>query len=402
MMRINQNVDLAPTLTGWETAAANAFDVTVFTANWTAGVSLDSGHTFTSINPNDAAKTVGDTFCCDQSVTYVPRINTFVWAILSNEGPIILAVASPEQIRDSKGLAWTLYHLTPRTFHFEKDDFDYPDVSFGDDYLYITFNSDQQGGAIIVRYPLQQIGDRQTLIGQFVHLTDVSYISPAQLTGDHGWFGVMKDTSTLRVYGWAQTPSARVTHFDVPIPTVPTEDWSSITPDGDDWLPPTSKIDWSVTGAARAGQELWLAWSGARRVAGQRENAFPHPHIGLAVISLQGSHLIRVRHLWSRDHAYAWPSLAATPGQEVGISYAYGGNGKFPQHGVGTLRRQWDFQLTTSGRSTGSGGHFVRVRMGFPNVDEFVAGGYVALKDAKHPEDLSKVVNHPHYVLFSD
>jgi hypothetical protein len=66
------------------------------------------------------------------------------------------------------------------------------------------------------------------------------------------------------------------------------EDWSSLTPDEEDWLPPSSKIDTAVTGVARAGPELWLAWSGARKISGRDQNAFPHPHIGIAVISLQG------------------------------------------------------------------------------------------------------------------
>jgi hypothetical protein len=55
---------------------------------------------------------------------------------------------------------------------------------------------------------------------------------------------------------WKELPSAPVTWFDVDIATIPSEDWSSFTPDGDDWLPPTSKIGTEVTGAARSRQEL--------------------------------------------------------------------------------------------------------------------------------------------------
>lgn len=400
-MIIAQNVDLAPTLRGWETAAANAFNIAFFTANWTAGASFDFGHTFTRVSPYDLVKAAGNTFCCDQSITYIPRINTFVWVRLSVEGPIVMAVASPGQIRDSKGRSWTFYHLTPRTFNFENDEFDYPDCSFGDNFLYMTFNSQKQGGAIILRYPLQQIGERTTITGQFVHFTDASYIGPAQLTGDHGWFGTRLNSSTLRVYGWAETQSARITHFDVPVATVPSEDWSSLTPDEEDRLPPSSKIDTAVTGVARAGPELWLAWT----VRGRFPDAIrmlSHTRISvLRVISLQGRRLIAQKYLWSRDHAYAWPSLAANPALEVGISFAYGGGRtRFPQHGVDTVRRNWEFMLTTSGRTTGSGGHLVRIRTSFPNVDDFVAGGYIALKDPKRPGHPTKVVNHPHYVVF--
>jgi hypothetical protein len=71
----------------------------------------------------------------------------------------------------------------------------------------------------------------------------------------------------------------------------------------------------------------------------------------------------------------------------------------YPQHGVGTVRRTWDFQLTTAGKSTGSGGHYVRVGLSFPDIDNFVSGGYVALK-APTKKDPNRVIDHPHYVVF--
>jgi hypothetical protein len=398
-MILAKNTDLAPRIQGWETAAADAFDIAFFTANWTAAASIDGGKTFTRVSPDDLAGAAGDTFCCDQGVTYIPSINAFVWVLLTAEGPIVLAIASPDQIRDSKGLSWTFYHLTARTFHFESDEFDYPDICFGDNFLYLTFNSVKQGAAVLLRYPLQQLAARGTITGRFAHVTDASYICPAQLTGNAGWFGTLIDPSKLRVYKWPEAAAAPVSHFDLVLQTIPSEDWSSFTPDHDDWLPPTSKIGTAVTGAARAGQELWFAWSGGRKVSGQQQNTFPHPHIGLAIVNLQGQRLIGQKYVWNAEHAFAWPALAANPAQEVAISYAYGGGGLYPQHGVGTVRRTWDFQLTTSGKSTGSGGHYVRVGLSFPDIDNFVSGGYVALKEPTK-KDPNRVIDHPHYVVF--
>ena len=49
-----------------------------------------------------------------------------------------MAVASPEQIGDSKGRAWTIYQIPPSAFRRENEAFDYPDVTFGDNFVYLT------------------------------------------------------------------------------------------------------------------------------------------------------------------------------------------------------------------------------------------------------------------------
>jgi hypothetical protein len=59
-----------------------------------------------------------------------------------------------------------------------------------------------------------------------------------------------------------------------------------------------------------------------------------------------------------------------------------GGGTKYPHQAVGILRPRRDLVWTTSGKSVGSGGHFMRVRLSWPIVDDFVAGGYTALKDS--------------------
>jgi hypothetical protein len=110
MTDIVQNVQLTPQ--GLETSAANAFDVAMLTANYFAAFSTDAGATFTSISPYGMMSLAGNTFCCDQRVEYIPSIDTFVWVLLAVEGPIMLAVASREEIRSSGGRAWTYYHLT--------------------------------------------------------------------------------------------------------------------------------------------------------------------------------------------------------------------------------------------------------------------------------------------------
>jgi hypothetical protein len=119
-MKIIRNVDLfdLPPLKysfslgyGWETSAASGQDVVIYTANYMAAYSDDSGNTFTPISPYDmcrkAAGAVGvqqDDFCCDQVVIYSSKINNFIWVLQTNQGNYVLAFATPEEIKASKGL----------------------------------------------------------------------------------------------------------------------------------------------------------------------------------------------------------------------------------------------------------------------------------------------------------
>ena len=91
------------------------------------GFSTDGGNNFQDMSPQDFMKLEGETFCCDQRVEFVPNLGAFVWVMLSLDGPLILAVASPDDIRDSNGKSWTYYHLTPAMLGYERSStFDYP------------------------------------------------------------------------------------------------------------------------------------------------------------------------------------------------------------------------------------------------------------------------------------
>ena len=397
MAQIVQNIDLAPTHTGLETCAANAGDVAFYTGNWFAAYSTDGGNSFDAISPFDMMQFAGRNFCCDQRVEFIPSINTFAWVLLSVEGPLMLALASPGDIKNTDGRKWTYYDITPSAFRLESDTFDFPQISFGHDYLYLTVNTIGSGGAIVARFPLNQIGERATIFGQFIK-TDQWMVCPCHNTRDVGWFGTFKSDSEIRVFTWEEDPNAWVFWFDVDIATVPTIDFSSLTPDGDDWLPPTSKIQSNITGAARARNHLWLAWSAGRKYANEEASPITQPHIEYVIIDVPQKTLAAQRYIWNSQFGFAWPSLAANWDEDtkIALSFCYGGGNLYPQHGVGILGDP-PLLATTSGRSAGAGGHYNDVRMCFPNTSQFVAAGFVSAKDNSTPP---KIFNHPHYVIF--
>jgi hypothetical protein len=151
------------------------------TANWTAAYSTDGGVTFkpqldpTTIFPNDA---VG--YCCDQIVQYVPSIDRFIWLLQGNG--YRLASASPAQIIASGGTAWTYWNLTPSVFGPKGSGFDYPDLSVGNNSLYISWDapcSPNCTGFQVARIPLLQIQAAGTI--------GIDYTDPANSPSSIVW-----------------------------------------------------------------------------------------------------------------------------------------------------------------------------------------------------------------------
>lgn len=401
-MNFAQNTTLRPLVKiregdGWETSVAQAFKTIFYTGNYFAAYSADGGQTYGAVSPFQLAKSVGHRFCCDQVAHYMPAANTMVWVLLADDGPVLMCLASPDEVVNSKGKSWTVYDLAGPVFSRARNtEFDYPQISFGDGFLYLTFNIIGTADAIICRFAAGQLRERATLHFQYFVAVNNPYICPCQLSGDRGLFVVQNSTSQLRVFVWRENSNS-ISWHDVNIATIPTEDWVTLTPDGNDWLSPGSKIDTTVQGAARSRMQLWAAWTGARRVLDRRENSFPNPHIGVAVIDVPSMKLVQQRYLWNNEHAFAYPSLASNPNGEIAITFMWGGIQHYVQHGVGFLSGQTELWSTTNDKGLTGGGHYITARMAFPEIDRFIGAGFNTPKDTTKPAGME---NQPRYVLF--
>lgn len=400
-MNIVQNTALRPLIRlddgdGWETSVGQAFDTVFYTSNYFAAMSADGGHSYRRVSPFDLASSVGHAFCCDQVAHYVPAANMMVWILLAADGPVLMGLASPDEVVSSGGRAWTVYVLDGPVFGWRREALlDYPQVSFGDNFLYLTFNPDG-GGAVICRFAVSELRRRDTLHFQYYMAGGNWYVCPCEMSGDRGLFVVQNSTSQLRVFVWPENSNS-ISWHDINVPTIPTEDWIIRTPDGAEWLSPGSKIDTSVTGAARRRGELWAAWSGARRVADRQQGSFPHPHIGVAVINIQSMTLTQQRYLWNPEHAFAYPSLAGNPAGEIALTFMWGGDRHYIQHGVGFLTGTTELWSTTANDAITGGGHYITARMAFPETDRFIAAGY---NSPRHPTIPGSWQNDPRFVRF--
>ncbi len=365
---------------GGTTAGGN---VVFATANWDAAYATDGGFSFsgldpTTIFPNDV---VG--FCCDQVVQYVPSIDRFIWVLQGNG--YRLASASPAQVAATHGTAWTYWNLPPSVFG-NNGGFDYPQVSVGDTYLYISWDAglgctNCDWGHQVVRIPLKEIAANASIGLGF---TDPMYGRDAWGTGlsqDTGgviyWAG-QDDTSHLRVFSM---PEAGNTYSwnEVNVHSWSNNIVSSTTPDGVDWLtklmnfPGSAAIGSTVTNNGN-GNQVWFAWTAGT------DNNFSQNHIEMVEINTSNFSLVQQVQIWNPGFAFAYASLATNGcSGEVGLSLETGGGGNYENHAVGFWGDFVVYRTTNSSLGVSRFGDYNTIRQDPALFGEFAPSYFDAL-----------------------
>jgi hypothetical protein len=391
-----------------EPSGASAFrssgNVVFITANSSAVYSTNGGSSFTKLDPTTIFyNKVDGGFCCDQIVQYVPSIDRFVWLMqfrqkkLSNgtKGPNLqrIAVASPSAIVSNAKTAWTYWNLTSDgSFGFGTNWLDYPDMSVGNNYLYVS--CDEVGvGLLVIRIPLSQLAAGGTINFRYTHPTDSFGAYGGHLTqntGDTIFWASHMHTSALRIFSWPESTTV-YSWTDIGIGSYSNTGVSSKTPDGHDWLQKGSHFPGTaVIGATRSGRDLWLGWH-----AGTDSN-FPQPHIELVDLDLDNNFNLKQQvQIWNANESFAYPALhtnAATG--EIGISLEHGGSGLFENHAVGFWGDFLVYITTNSTNGVTRYGDYVTIRQN-PTAKLFDAFGYEIIK-------LTNTTSTPnvHYVIF--
>jgi hypothetical protein len=319
-----------------EPSGATGGGVVFVTANWTAAYSAD-GVNFTQLDPTTIFPNDAVGFCCDQIVQYVPSINRFIW-LLQGSGNRI-AVASPTDILNSGGTAWTYWNLTPDVFGQPGISFDYPDLSVGNNFLYMSWNagvgcSGCDWGHQVARTRLSDLAAGGSITIEFTDPKDGRMAWGAHLsqdTGDEIFWAGQNSNSSMRVFS-LQEGSGTYFWRDIGVSSWATSGISSTAPDGQDWL--TKLRDFpggAVIGATRFSNQVWFAWSAGT------DNNFQQPHIEMVTLDRSNNfNKSQQVQIWNNSYAFAYPALAtnACTG-EVGLSLEYGGNGNYENHVVG-------------------------------------------------------------------
>jgi hypothetical protein len=362
-----------------EPSGAVGGGVIFVTANFYAAYSTNGGASFTKLDPTTIFPNDNVGLCCDQIVQYVPSIDRFIWLLQGTDASAVnepngqrIASASPAQIISSHGTAWTYWDLTPGVFGEPVGTgFDYPDLSVGNNYLYMSWDVGWPGcpkgcnsGHEVARSPLSQIQAGGTIQIDFTKPSDSSSAWGAHLTQDTGneifWVGQQNNSSqSLLVFSLAEGSN---TYFwrTIGVSSWSTSGISSTTPDGQDFLNKLSGFPGSaVIGATRSGNHLWFAWSAGT------DNNFLQPHVEMAELDRGNNfHLLQQVQIWNNSYAFAYPALATNAcSGEVGLSLQYGGNKKFYEnHVVGFWGDFLVYITTDSSVGTNRFGDYVSIR----------------------------------------
>jgi hypothetical protein len=369
-----------------EPSGASGGGVVFVSANWFAAFSTDGGTSFTSLDPTTIFPNDAVGFCCDQIVQYVPQIDRFIWFLQGNG--YRLASASPADVLNSGGTAWTYWNLTPGVFG-SCGSFDYPDVSVGNNSLYMSWDAGGggcTGGFQVVRTSLTGIQAGGTITVEFTDPANGgvawgSHIS--QDTGDEIFWAGHNNNSQMRIFSLLEGSN---TYFwrDRGISSWANNAPTSTTPDGQDWLCKNFNGCTGngafprngVIGATRSGNAIWFAWSAGT------DNFFQQPHVEMVTLDRNNDFNVTQQvQIWNSNYAFAYPALATNAcTSEIGLSFEFGGGGNYENHVVGFWGDFVAYITTGSDVGTNRFGDYVSIRQA-PSTDSnpgnlFTAFGY--------------------------
>ena len=123
-------------------------------------------------------ETLGDGFCCDQVVTYVPQVDRLVLVLqydkdAGGQGVFRIAAASSQQVANDPTV-WTFWDFVAGDFGDAASDMDYPDLAYSESFLYVATDMMNANGRLVVRIPLNELAAGGTI--------NFQYTDPAQAT----------------------------------------------------------------------------------------------------------------------------------------------------------------------------------------------------------------------------
>jgi hypothetical protein len=382
MVTVVQNVALNAAATSGRTsvrceptAAANDRQL-MMTGNWFASTSVNGGANWTHLDPFTRFPASAGGFCCDQIVLYNPKHRIWIWLlqyIVSSNGDNIFRLAVCQEAQFGN---WYYWDYAPKNLNaaWNKVWFDYPDMAFTDENLFVTFNvflGNVWQRAVVFRFPLAAMAARTALNYRWWSTTDNGSIRLCRGAGPVMYMGSHNAVVTqLRVFQWPDT-AANISWTDVNVRAYTAGPYSAPGPDGNNWL---GRVDPRITGAWVGAGTIGFMWSA------NRDANHPFPYIRVVRINENTKRVIDEPDIWSRTSAWAYPAAAANAQGAVGISAFYGGGTSNPTHVVGVKTATgWDTQVSrasTNGPADQAWGDYVSGIAHHADGTNWVASGF--------------------------
>lgn len=354
-----------------EPSASINRDTMLVTGNWFAGLSRDGGQTFTSLAPATFFPVLDAGFCCDQRTEHLRARDLTVWyqqyaySYTTLRGSIRIAVArGRDRLRSGLPSDWVRYVFDPQQFGFPTTHwFDFPDVSYTDDFFYWTSNVFRRNSsntndntfiaAICVRMDLNdmQAGGTVTLSS---FRGDVGGngggFSYRLANGGNGapmfWADTI-NTTTIRIWRWQVGGS--VDFVDRSVASFNSATAIATAADGRQWM---GNATGRIRGAWGQADEIGFLWTSAAQ-AGR-----PNPYVRIARFTTPARNLIAEHDVWSTVNAIGFAAAEANSLGHVGIVLARGDGSSFP-HSAATIvdsYQPWGTAMSFTTMASGSAG----------------------------------------------
>jgi len=385
-------------------SGARGGDVVLMSGNLWMKLSIDGGKTFTDLDFTKlfAQDSVYGGWAGDQVIHYIPSIDCFVLYVQSFKGSgaqanrniVKIALASQADLKKFSGgqqAWWRQWDFTPDTFALGTSWMDFPDLTYGRDFLHVNTNVFVgKTGKLFYELPLADMvaGKGLSFLYAFIEDAKVLVGSPAQnVTSNEFCWAQHVDNSHMRIYSSVGgDPNYAWREREVlNWPRIDDGNVVAKAPDNADWI----SEDHRIIGATRRGTELWFAWTAGSGDGGHGGFSFPYAHVQVVRFDIGGDYnRVDQFTIWNADHAYCYPSLATNSDGEVGISLAWGGPTLYGSHAVGILG-DWVVwygeasDVTVLRKKIGSDGKVVKDAAGNPAVDTTRFGDYVHVRLAQ-------------------
>jgi hypothetical protein len=370
------------TSTVGEPSLANNGKHILYTGNWYAARSADSGTNWTEIDPFTFLPPTDGGFCCDQTVHYDQSRDITIWLLqyIKQGGANSLRIAVKSGALDSPA-GWKWWDLKPAQIDpaWANNWFDYNHAALSNNFLYVGTNvfesvGDQWTRSVVFRIPLDALsGNGNLSFDKFVSTENFS-LRCAQGATSVMHFVSHNSTSQLRLFEWPEN-STSVTSTDIDVTPWIRGSRSAPGPGtAANWL---SRCDERITGVWSSNGVIGVMWSANKQGA-----ARPFPYVRVARISAAMKLLVDEPDIWSAATAYAYPEACANDHGVAGVTLFMGGGANHPTHIVGfrdDLENSWKLSVTAASSHSPSDskwGDYLTCRKHSPDGLGWVASGY--------------------------
>lgn len=321
-----------------EPSVANDGNDVLYTGNWYAAESTDSGHSFSYIDPytlGPAPALPNGGFCCDQVAIHAPANGITAWGLLycpttcgnSPSGDNIIRLAVARNQSDLAAGAFDYYDFSAQTFGFPQNDWlDYPHFGVNADYLSLSMNVFNGGtfvDSILVKFDLSSFLTGNWSANWVFANQDFTWTPTDNSTDSWTYWAATAfgNGSLIRVYNWP--PNTDFTHvswndFSVGFNSE-TKNGSCPAPDGNNWCAfDDSRVK---TGGEVNTSTVYFMWDA------KQGGGFNYPYVEYASfdVGTGPATSVSASQIWNGSYAWAYPGMGVNGRGALGVSLQIGG-----------------------------------------------------------------------------